>query len=156
MVKIIKGGLKGKGKKIGIVAGRFNDFITNKLIAGALKCLALNKVADKNITLAWVPGAFEIPFTAQEMAKKGKFDAIICLGAVIRGETPHFEYVASEAASGISMVGMEYSLPVIFGVLTTDTVDQAHARSGEDRDNSGFRAAETALEMIEVIKKISN
>ena len=140
--------------KIGIVAARFNEFITGKLVAGAQDSLARHNVAEKDIDIAWVPGAFEIPLIASKMAKSGKYDAIICLGAVIRGNTSHYDYVCSEVSKGIATVSLNSDLPVMFGVLTTDSIEQAIERAGTKAGNKGFDCAESAIEMVNLIHAI--
>ncbi|MBA1334179.1 MAG: 6,7-dimethyl-8-ribityllumazine synthase [Firmicutes bacterium] len=151
-MKIYEGKLIAKGLKFGIVVGRFNEFISNKLLSGAIDALKRHDADEEAIEVAWVPGAFEIPLTAQRMAASGKYDAVICLGAVIRGATPHFEYVSSEVAKGIASVSLTTGLPVIFGVLTTDTIEQAIERAGTKAGNKGYEAAVTAIEMVNVLK----
>ena len=140
--------------RIAIVAGEFNHFIVQQLVDGALDALARNGVSESDITLAWVPGAFELPLIADEMASRGKYDAVIALGAVIRGGTPHFDYVAGECSRGIAQAGLEHGLPVIFGVLTTDDVDQALERAGSGAGNKGFDTAVAALQMIALLDRI--
>ena len=147
MPKIIEAGLQAKGKKFGIIASRFNDFITARLIDGALDGLIRSGAEDKDITLLKVPGAFEIPLAAQKMAKLGKFDALICLGAVIRGATTHYDYVCSEVSKGIASVSLESGIPVMFGILTTETIEQAIERAGTKAGNKGFDVALGAVEM---------
>ena len=147
MPKIVEGKLNAEGKKFAIVAGRFNDFVTEKLVGGALDALLRSGAEDKDIEIYKVPGAFEIPLVAKRVAETKRFDAIICLGAVIRGSTPHFDYVAAEAAKGVAAVTMETGLPVIFGVLTVDTIEQAVERAGTKHGNKGFAAAMAAVEM---------
>ena len=147
MPRYIEGKLKGDGKKMGIVVSRFNDFITSRLLEGALDALARTGVADEDISVVRVPGAFEIPLAAKWLSASGKFNAVICLGAVIRGETPHFDYVAGEAAKGISHLSIEFSMPVVFGLLTTNTIEQAIERAGGKSGNKGFEAAMAAVEM---------
>jgi len=147
MPKIIEAGLQAKGKKFGIIASRFNDFITARLIDGALDALIRSGAEDKDITLLKVPGAFEIPLAAQKMAKIGKFDALICLGAVIRGATTHYDYVCSEVSKGIASVSLESGIPVMFGILTTETIEQAIERAGTKAGNKGFDVALGAVEM---------
>ena len=147
MPRYIEGKLKGDGKKMGIVVSRFNDFITSRLLEGALDALARTGVADEDISVVRVPGAFEIPLAAKWLSASGKFNAVICLGAVIRGETPHFDYIAGEAAKGISQLSMEFSMPVVFGLLTTNTIEQAIERAGGKSGNKGFEAAMAAVEM---------
>ncbi len=146
-VKTIEGKLIVKGQKFGIISSRFNEFISNKLLGGAIDGLLRHGALEQDIEVVWVPGAYEIPVTAQKMAQSGKYDAVICLGAVIRGSTPHFDYVASETAKGIAHVSLQTGVPVIFGVLTTDTIEQAIERAGTKSGNKGFDAAVTAIEM---------
>ena len=151
-IQVIEGNLIATSKqRFGIVAGRFNELITSKLIGGAVDGLQRHGVAEANIDLVWVPGAYEIPLAAQKMAQSGKYDAVICLGAVIRGSTPHFDYVANEAAKGVAQVSLQTGLPVIFGVLTTDNIDQAIERAGTKAGNKGFDAAVTAIEMCNLM-----
>ncbi|MCM3239450.1 6,7-dimethyl-8-ribityllumazine synthase [Heyndrickxia oleronia] len=147
-----EGNLVGTGLKVGIVVGRFNEFITGKLLGGALDALKRHGVDEENIQIAWVPGAFEIPFIAQKMAKSNKYDAIITLGTVIRGSTPHFDYVCNEAAKGIAAISLNTGIPVIFGVLTTDTIEQAIERAGTKAGNKGWDAAVSAIEMANLSK----
>ncbi len=154
MANVIQGHLSAKGKKIALVAGRFNEFISNKLVGGAIDCLVRHDADEENITTIWVPGAFEMPLTAKKIAESNKYDAVICLGAVIRGATPHFDYVSSEVSKGIANVGLETGFPVIFGVLTTDTIEQAIERAGTKAGNKGWDAALTAIEMIDLFEKI--
>jgi 6,7-dimethyl-8-ribityllumazine synthase len=155
MAKIIQGDLSGKGLKIGIVAARFNDFITSRLVDGALDGLQRHGVAEADIEIVRVPGAYEIPLAARMFAQSRKFNAIICLGAVIRGATPHFEYVSSEVSKGVASVSLETGLPVIFGVLTTDTIEQAIERAGTKSGNKGWDAALSAIEMANVMKQLA-
>jgi 6,7-dimethyl-8-ribityllumazine synthase len=150
-----EGTLLGKGLKIGMVAARFNEFITTKLIEGATDALLRHGVLTKDIQLAWVPGSFEIPFIAKKMAESKRYDAVICLGAVIRGGTPHFDYIAAEVSKGIASVGLMTGVPVIFGVLTTDTIEQAIERAGTKMGNRGFEAATAAIEMANLIKNMA-
>lgn len=152
MSQIIEGKLLADGMKFGIIASRFNEFITNKLLSGALDTLIRHGASDDDITIAWVPGTFEIPITAMKMAQSGKYDAIICLGAVIRGSTPHFDYVASEASKGIAQVGLSTGVPTIFGVLTTENIEQAIERAGTKVGNKGSDAAVSAIEMINLFR----
>ncbi len=154
MVKTIEGNLIAKGKKFGIIASRFNDFITKEILAGCLDTLVRHGAANEDLTVTWVPGAFEIPLIAQKIAKSKSFDAVICLGTVIRGSTPHFEYIASEVAKGISKVSQDTGLPVIFGVITADTIEQAIERAGTKEGNKGRDAALNAIEMANLIEKI--
>lgn len=153
-ITVIEGMLSGRDRRFGIVVGRFNEFIGGKLLDGALDALRRNEVAADNITTAWCPGAFEIPLVAKRLASTGQFDAVICLGAVIRGSTPHFGYVAGEAAKGIAQVSLETGVPIAFGVLTTDTIEQAIERAGAKAGNKGFEAAMTAIEMANLLGKI--
>ena len=153
-MKVYEGKLIGQGQKIGIIIGRFNEFIGGKLLSGALDALKRHGVEEDNVEILWVPGAFEIPLAAKLMAKSKKYDAVICLGAVIRGSTPHFDYVASEVSKGIASVSLETEVPVIFGVLTTDSIEQAIERAGTKAGNKGFEAAVTAIEMINLIKQL--
>ena len=146
--------LSGKGLRIAIVASRFNQFIVDQLVEGAKDALQRNDVDDDGLVLVWVPGAFELPLLADQLASSGRFDAIIALGAVIRGGTPHFDYVAGECASGLTRVALDNGLPVTFGVLTTDTVEQALERAGKGEGNKGFDVALTALEMVETMSRV--
>ncbi len=155
MPKLYEGHLLGQGLKFGLVAGRFNEFITNKLVSGALDALNRHGVQDQDIEVAWVPGAFEIPFVAGKMAAMNKYDAVICLGAVIRGATPHFDYVAGEVAKGVARVGLESGVPAIFGVITADTIEQAIERAGTKAGNKGWDAAVTAIEMANLMKNMN-
>lgn len=155
-VKVFQGALVGEGLRFGIVVSRFNEFITGKLLEGALDCLYRHGVRKSDIEIAWVPGAFEIPLIAQKLASSGRYDAVICLGAVIRGATTHFEYVAAEVAKGIAHVALQSGVPVIFGVLTTENIEQAIERAGTKAGNKGFSAAETALEMANLIKALAS
>lgn len=154
MPKIVEGIVSAKSKKIGIVVARFNSFITERLLEGALDCLNRHGAKDTDITVVRIPGAFEIPLVAKKMAKSKKFDAVICLGAVIRGSTPHFDYIAAETTKGIALTGMQTDVPVIFGVLTTDTIEQAIERAGTKQGNKGWDAAMTAMEMVNLLSKI--
>jgi 6,7-dimethyl-8-ribityllumazine synthase len=150
MPKVYEGKITAEGKKFGLVVSRFNDFVTDKLLSGALDALTRHGARDEDIEIAKVPGAFEIPLVAKMMAQKEKYDAIICLGAVIRGSTPHFEYVSSEVTKGVALVGLEYGTPVIFGVITTDTLEQAIERAGSKAGNKGWGAAIAAMEMADL------
>lgn len=154
-MKVIDAPLDGSGLRIGIVAGRFNDFVSNSLVAGASARLASLGVADDDIHLAWVAGAFEVPLAARAMAVSGHYDAVVCLGAVIRGETPHFDFVAGEAAAGIMRAGHDTGVPVVFGVLTTDTVEQAMERSDVNRGDKGADCADAAVEMVRLLGAIN-
>jgi 6,7-dimethyl-8-ribityllumazine synthase len=140
--------------KVGIVVSRFNEFITNKLVSGALDNLVRHGAKDEDIEIAWVPGTFEIPLVAQKLAASKKYDAVICLGAVIRGATPHFDYIAAEVTKGIAHVGLSTGVPTIFGVITTDTIEQAIERAGTKVGNKGFDAAQTAIEMANLLKQL--
>ncbi|GGJ93425.1 6,7-dimethyl-8-ribityllumazine synthase [Lentibacillus kapialis] len=155
MGETFEGSLVGSDLKIGMVAARFNDFITSKLLEGAVDTLKRHGVKEENIDIAWVPGAFEIPVAAEKMAAKDEYDAVVTLGAVIRGSTPHFDYVCSEAAKGISQAGMQSGKPVIFGVLTTETIEQAIERAGTKSGNKGSEAAAAAIETANVIKELN-
>lgn len=154
-MRIIEGNLVAENVKIGIVAARFNEFIVSKLISGALDGLKRHNVNEEDITLAWVPGAFEIPMIAAKMAKSGKYDAVICLGAVIRGSTTHYDYVCSEVSKGIAHVGLETGVPVMFGVLTTENIEQAIERAGTKAGNKGYDCALGAIEMIHLGQQLS-
>jgi len=151
-MKVLEGNYSGRGLRIGIIAARFNEFITSKLIAGAEDALVRHEVAREDIELAWVPGAFEIPLVAKKMAKSGKYDAVITLGAVIKGSTPHFDYVCAEVSKGVASVSLESEIPVIFGVLTTNTIEEAIQRAGTKAGNKGFDAGVTAIEMVNLLK----
>lgn len=153
-MRTYEGKLVAEGLKFGIVVGRFNEFIGGKLLDGALDALNRHGVAQDSIDIAWVPGAFEIPLIAKKMAKSNKYDGVICLGAVIRGATPHFEYVSSEVAKGIAHVTLDTEVPVAFGVLTTDTIEQAIERAGTKAGNKGFEAAVTVVEMANLINEL--
>lgn len=152
-MRVYEGKLIAHGLKFGIIVGRFNEFIGGKLLTGALDALKRHGVEEKDIEIAWVPGAFEIPLTAKKMAKSQKYHGVICLGAVIRGATPHFDYVSSEVSKGIANVSLETEVPVIFGVLTTDTIEQAIERAGTKAGNKGYEAAVTAIEMANLLKE---
>ena len=153
-MNIIEGKLLAEGQKIAIVAGRFNEIITNKLLGGAIDAFKRHGGDENNIDLAWVPGSFEIPLVAKKMAESKKYDAVICLGAVIRGATAHFEMVANETTKGIAAASLQTGVPVIFGVLTTDNIEQAVERAGSKACNKGFEAVTTAIEMINLMKQI--
>jgi len=154
MPRIIEGKLTAKGMKFGIVASRFNDFICGRLIDGAVDALTRAGAEEKDILIYKVPGAFELPATAKKLAMTAKFDAVICLGAVIRGATPHFEYISAEVTKGIASVGLETEVPVAFGVLTTDTIEQAIERAGAKAGNKGWDAAMSAIEMVDLFRKL--
>jgi 6,7-dimethyl-8-ribityllumazine synthase len=155
MVKILEGQLIAKGKRFGIVVSRFNDFITEKLLSGALDALTRTGAKENDIQIIKVPGAFEIPLAAKKAAQTGRYDAVICLGAVIRGATPHFDYVCAEVSKGVAQVGLDFGLPVIFGVLTTDTVEQAIDRAGTKSGNKGWHAAMSAVEMANLMGTVA-
>jgi 6,7-dimethyl-8-ribityllumazine synthase len=154
MSTVIEGMLNASSKRFAIVVSRFNEFISKKLLEGALDCLMRHNASHENITIVWVPGAFEIPITAKKLAKTKNFDAVICLGAVIRGNTPHFDYIAQEVSKGIAALNLELEIPVSFGVLTTDTIEQAIERAGTKIGNKGWDAALSAIEMCDVLSKI--
>lgn len=153
-MKTLEGKLVADGAKIGIVAARFNEFIVSKLISGAVDGLVRHDVKEDDITLAWVPGAFEIPMTAKKMAESGKYDAVICLGTVIRGATTHYDYVCNEVSKGIATVSMSTGVPVMFGIVTTENIEQAIERSGTKAGNKGYDCALGALEMINLMKQM--
>jgi len=153
-MRTFEGKFDGKDVKIGIVAGRFNEFITSKLVGGALDVLKRNDVSEENIDIAWVPGAFEIPLIAKKLANTQKYDAIITLGAVIKGSTPHFDYVCAEVSKGVAQISLQSELPIIFGVLTTNNIEEAIERAGTKAGNKGADAAFSAIEMINLIKEI--
>jgi 6,7-dimethyl-8-ribityllumazine synthase len=154
-MNIIEGHLKGDGLKVGLVVGRFNDFISGKLLDGALDCLKRHGTSESDVDVAWVPGAYEIPLVAKKLAKTKKYDAIITLGAVIRGSTPHFDFVSGEVSKGVSKVSLEEEVPVIFGVITTDNLEQAIERAGTKAGNKGWDAALSAIEMAGLVKSIN-
>lgn len=154
MVQYIEGDLQGNGRKIGIIVARFNSFISEKLLEGAMDTLVRSGVSDSDIEVARVPGAFEIPLVAQKMAKGGKYDAVICIGVVIRGATPHFDYVAGEVAKGTAQVMLDSGVPILFGVLTTESIEQAIERAGTKAGNKGADVAIAALEMINLMEKL--
>jgi len=154
MPKIIEGKLLAEGKKFALIVSRFNDFITDRLVGGALDALQRSGAKEADIEIIKVPGAFEIPLAAKKLAQKGKFQAIICLGAVIRGATPHFEYVSAEVSKGVAQVGLETEVPVIFGIITSDTIEQAIERAGTKAGNKGWNAAMSAIEMVNLIEGI--
>jgi 6,7-dimethyl-8-ribityllumazine synthase len=154
MPNMIEAKLLAEGKKFALVVSRFNDFITDRLVGGAVDALIRSGALTQDIDIVKVPGAFEIPLVAKKMAKKGKYHAIVCLGAVIRGATPHFEYVSAEVTKGIAMVSLEFEIPVIFGIVTTDTIEQAIERAGTKAGNKGWHAAISAIEMANLIQDI--
>ena len=154
MTQTFQGSITAKGKKFCIVVSRFNEMISKSLLAGAVDCLTRHECEDENITVVYVPGSFEIPFAAKKMASSKKYDAVICLGAVIRGATPHFDYIAAEVSKGIANVSLETGLPVIFGVITSDTIEQALERAGTKAGNKGWDAAISAMEMVDLMTKL--
>lgn len=154
MVKVIEGDMIAKGKSFGIAISRFNDLVTKELLSGCVDTLVRHGADEKEIQVVWAPGAYEIPLIAQKMAKSKKYDAIICLGAVIRGATPHFDYIAAESSKGVAKVMLDNSVPVIFGIITADTIEQAIERSGTKDGNKGRDAAINAIEMANVLEKI--
>lgn len=154
MTKILQGNFNGEGKHIGIVVSRFNEFITSKLLGGALDALTRHGVKEDDITVAWAPGAFEVPLVAKHMAQSGNYSAVLALGCVIRGATPHFDYVAAEAAKGIGHVMLDTGVPVLFGILTTDSIEQAIERAGTKAGNKGSDAAMGALEMANLLEQL--
>lgn len=154
MANIIEGYISGKGLKFGIVAARFNEFIVSKLVGGALDTLHRHETADSDIDVAWVPGAFEIPIMAKKMAESGKYDAVLCLGAVIRGSTTHYDYVCNEVSKGVAQVGLQTGVPTIFGVVTTENIEQAIERAGTKAGNKGADAAMAAMEMASLLGKL--
>ena len=153
-MKVYEGKLVSSSIKVGIVAARFNEFITSKLLSGAIDSLNRHEIPGENIEVAWVPGAFEIPLIASKMAKSGRYDAVICLGAVIRGSTSHYDYVCSEVSKGIAQVSLASDIPVMFGVLTTDTIEQAIERAGSKAGNKGSECAVGAIEMVNLIREL--
>ncbi|MEG2038366.1 MAG: 6,7-dimethyl-8-ribityllumazine synthase [Oscillospiraceae bacterium] len=153
-MKVYEGSLVSKGIKVGIVCARFNEFIVSKLLGGALDGLKRHDVNDDDISVAWVPGAFEIPLIASKMAKSGKYDAVICLGAVIRGSTSHYDYVCSEVSKGVANVSLNSDIPVMFGVVTTENIEQAIERAGTKAGNKGYDSAIAAIEMVNLIREI--
>lgn len=154
-MKVIEGNLVANGARVGIVVGRFNEFIVSKLLGGALDGLKRHGVLDDNISVAWVPGAFEIPLVAKKMASSSEYDAVICLGAVIKGSTPHFDYVCAEASKGVATVSLNSEKPVIFGILTTDSIEQAIERAGTKAGNKGYDAAVSAIEMVNLLQNFN-
>lgn len=155
MPKILEGKLIAEGKKFAVIASRFNDFITDRLVDGALDALTRSGAKDADIEIAKVPGAFEIPLLAKKLAEKGKYDAVICLGAVIRGSTSHYDYVCAEASKGIASASMDTGVPIIFGIITTDTIEQAIERAGTKAGNKGWSAAMSAIEMANLIEIVN-
>ncbi|MGK5506745.1 6,7-dimethyl-8-ribityllumazine synthase [Brevibacillus formosus] len=154
-MRTFEGHLVGTGLRVGIVAGRFNELIVSKLVGGALDALKRHGVEDENVDMAWVPGAFEIPLIAKKMAESGRYDAVVTLGAVIRGSTPHFDYVCNETAKGVASLSLSTGIPVIFGVLTTDNIEQAIERAGTKAGNKGWEAATAAIEMANLSRQFA-
>jgi 6,7-dimethyl-8-ribityllumazine synthase len=154
MSTVVEGQLSATGKRFAVVASRFNELISKKLLEGAIDCLVRHNGQKESITVVWVPGAFEIPQVAKKLAVSGKFDALICLGAVIRGNTPHFDFIASEVSKGIAKINLDQEVPVIFGVLTTDSIEQAVERAGTKSGNKGWDAALSAMEMADLLGKL--
>ncbi|MBE8954161.1 MAG: 6,7-dimethyl-8-ribityllumazine synthase [Quinella sp. 2Q5] len=155
-MKTYEGTISGRGLKFAIVVARFNEFITSKLLGGALDALKRHETPDENISVAWVPGAFEISLVAKKLASSGKFDAVICLGAVIRGATTHYDYVCNEVSKGVAQVGLQSGVPTIFGVVTTENIQQAIERAGTKSGNKGFDAAVSAMEMANLLKNLDD
>ena len=155
MGKKYEGTLVGAGLKFGLVVSRFNEFITGRLLDGAQDALTRHGVKEADIDVVWTPGAFEIPFTAKKLAEKGKYSAVICLGAVIRGGTPHFDYIAAEVTKGVAQVGLDTGVPVVYGVITADTLEQAIERAGTKMGNAGFNSAETAIELANLMQALA-
>ncbi|HOJ23398.1 MAG TPA: 6,7-dimethyl-8-ribityllumazine synthase [Armatimonadota bacterium] len=155
MPNTLEGKLNAQGLRFAIVVSRFNEFITGRLLSGALDSLIRHGADDSNITVAWVPGTFEIPIVAQKFAASGRFDAIVCLGALIRGATPHFDYLAAEVTKGIAQIGLQTGVPTVFGVITTDNIEQAVERAGTKSGNKGFDAATTAIEMANLLRQLA-
>ena len=153
-MNVIQGKLTGKGAAFAIVVSRFNEFICSRLLEGTLDCLKRHDVADKDITVVWTPGSFEIPLVAKKLAMSGKYQAVVCLGAVIRGSTPHFEFVAAEATKGVAQAGLDSGIPVVFGILTCDSIEQAIERAGTKSGNKGFSAAMAAIELVDLYQKL--
>ena len=154
MMRTVEGKMTAKGMKVGIVAARFNEFITSRLVGGAVGVLRRHEVAEEDIVTAWVPGAFEIPLIAQKMAKSGQYDAVICLGAVIRGATSHYDYVCNEVSKGVAHVSLETGVPIMFGVLTTENIEQAIERAGTKAGNKGAECANGAIEMVNLLREL--
>ena len=154
MPNVYEGKISAEGKKFGLVVSRFNDFVSDKLLAGAIDALSRHGARDEDMDIVKVPGSFEIPLMAKKMVEKERYDAVICLGAVIRGSTPHFEYVSSEVSKGVALVGLESGVPVIFGVVTTDTLEQAIERAGAKAGNKGWAAAVAAMEMANLVESV--
>jgi 6,7-dimethyl-8-ribityllumazine synthase len=156
MARVIEGHLDGKGKRFGIIVSRFNNFVSERLLEGALDALSRHGTAEKDIDVVRVPGSFEIPLFAKKLVESGKYDAVICLGALIRGATPHFDYISAEVTKGIAQVGLESGVPVVYGVITTDTIEQAIERAGTKVGNKGFDAALAALEEADLVARLKS
>ena len=154
MGRVFEGTFEARGRKIALVASRFNEFFTRELVAGAQDCLRRHAVPDADVDLAWVPGSFEIPLAAQRLARTGRYGAVVCLGCLVQGDTPHFQYIAAEVSKGLAQVSLESGIPVVFGVITAETLEQAMERAGTKAGNKGFDAAATALEMMGVCAAI--
>ncbi len=154
-MKTYEGQLIARGYRFALVVSRFNEFISNRLLGGAVDCLKRHEADEEKIDIIWVPGAFEIPVIAQKTAQSGRYDAVICLGAVIRGSTPHFEYIASEAAKGVAKVGLDSGIPTVFGIITSDTLEQAIERAGTKSGNKGWAAAQSAIEMADLCRRLN-
>lgn len=154
MPKTLKGNLQAKDKSFALVTSRFNEFVTHKLLDGALDCLYRHAADENKITIVWTPGCFELPYAASRLAKSKKYDAVVCLGAVIKGDTPHYDYIASEVAKGIARISLETGVPVIFGIITTDNLEQAIERAGTKAGNKGWDAALSAIEMVNLFEQI--
>lgn len=154
MSRVFEGNISGQGKRFGIVVSRFNEFVSHRLLEGAMDCLRRHGTADDDITIAWVPGAFDIPAVAMRMGSSGNYDAVVCLGAVIRGDTPHFDFVASEAAKGIAQAGVKTGVPTVFGIVTADNLEQAIERAGTKAGNRGWDAARSAMELADLYDKL--
>jgi 6,7-dimethyl-8-ribityllumazine synthase len=155
-MEIFEGQLVARELRFALIVSRFNEFISNRLLGGAIDCLKRHEAAEEGIEIVWVPGAFEIPLIAQKLARSGRYDAVICLGAVIRGGTPHFEYVASEVAKGIAQVGLQSGVPTVFGIITSDTIEQAIERAGTKAGNKGWAAALSAIEMANLCRRLDS
>ncbi|MEA2030932.1 MAG: 6,7-dimethyl-8-ribityllumazine synthase [candidate division Zixibacteria bacterium] len=153
--KTFEGKLQAEGFKFGLVVSRFNNFLTDKLLEGAMDCLVRHGAIEENISVAYCPGAFEVPYVAARMAKSGKYDAIVCLGAIIRGETPHFNYIASETTKGVAKLALDTNIPIMYGIITADTLEQAIERSGTKAGNKGWYAAEAAVELVNLYQLLS-
>ncbi len=155
ILKTYEGQLIARDYRFGLVVSRFNEFLSQKLLSGALDALKRHEAVDENIAVSWVPGAFEMPLVAQKMAESAKYDAVICLGVIIRGATPHFEYISSEVTKGVAKVGLDSGVPTIFGIITSDTIEQAIERSGTKAGNKGWDAAVSAIEMADLVRRLS-